>query len=44
MSQIIMITVKYVLIVHHFEIGGIEVFANISASPFNIAYMSKIDI
>ena len=44
MAQILMITVKYVLLfksLDHFEICEIEVFANIFLSPFNYANVSN---
>ena len=39
--QIIMISIKYVLIVGLFQNRQIEIFVNISVSPFNFANMSS---
>ena len=39
--QILMITVKYVLIIGSFQKSEIEVFVDISVSPFNVANMSR---
>ena len=39
MPQILIITVKYVLIVDHYELYEIKVFVDITISIFNIANM-----
>ena len=41
MPQMLMISVKYVLISNHFKIDEIEVFVDITSSPFNIATVSR---
>ena len=41
MPQMLMITVKYIIIVDHFEIDEIEVFVDITPSTIIIANMSR---
>ena len=41
MPQMLMITVKYVLIVPHFVIDEIELFIDITSSTFNISIISS---
>ena len=42
MPQMLMVTVKYVLIVCHFEIDEIEVFVDIAPSTFDIDNVSHL--